>query len=230
MAENTNVVELVRNSESVHSARIGMDLDNLKVNTNYAAKSKVGVDIMKKEIDEESNYSALELDGRNIAVNNIKVNENMEVERNKNEPDLVAVRNEENIELKLETEISDTNTTGHVILDANSLQGTSNNNREFDQRQHTISKSDNEIHLIRVNNQSLQLLHAYDDNDEEDDDDDESTDEGDDDEEEVIYDGEYRETHEVLTESEQDSDSDSSSSSSSSSTSLFFSNTTDSDR
>lgn len=60
--------------------------------------------------------------------------------------------------MKLENKITDTNSNGHTIL--NTLQGTSNNNRDVDQRHHTISKPTNEIHLIQVNSQPLQLLDA----------------------------------------------------------------------
>lgn len=78
MAENKQVVELFRNSDSDQ-------------NTNSAAKSKVGVSIIKTEIVEESNNSALELDGRNTP------------------SDLIAVKNEDNSELKLENIIADSN-------------------------------------------------------------------------------------------------------------------------
>lgn len=233
MAENTNAGELLESSETCF--RLGMDSGNLKVHENVVRsnlelsenmeteqntvdESKIGLTTVKKENNTESNHLKPESHVGSTVVNNLEVNENVNIEQNANESDLVAVKIEETGELNLEEKI---NATGHVMANANLSGGNFNNE---------ISKPHSEIQLIQVNNQSFQLLHAYDDddNDDDEDDDDESSDE-DDDGEEIIFDGEYRETREMLTESEHDSDSDSSSSSSSSSTSLFFSNTSDSD-
>lgn len=257
MAGNTNVTELFKRNESDTSLRLGMDsansevhmntvVSNLEVNDNMEAEqsvdeSKTEITTISTEIGAKSNDSKPEVHVESATVNNLKVpvNENMESEQNisefKSKSLTVDIEmNGKSSERKLEEKISCVSTPDHMRSDTNLSEGTSNGSTDTDQGNCKTSEPYTEIHLIQVNNQSLQLLHAYDDNDDDEEDEAESSNEDDDDddeeeEEEVIYDGEYRETREVLTESEQDSDSDSSSSSSSSSTSLFFSNTSDSE-
>lgn len=253
---NTNVTELFKRNESDTTFRLGMDsansevpintvVSNLEVNENMEAEqsadeSKTEVTTISTEVGAKSNDLKPEAHVESATVNNLKVNENMEIEQNISEcksrsPTVDIEMNEKNSEQKLEENISCVSTLDHMRSDTNLPEGTSNGITDTDQGKCKTSNPYSEIHLIQVNNQSLQLLHAYDDNDDDDDEEEEedeaeSTDDDDEEEEEeVIYDGEYRETRQVLTDSEQDSDSDSSSSSSSSSTSLFFSNTSDSD-